>query len=301
MSPFCQDLEEDPNRLPRMRGNWFGCSGTTKAQACHELEIAEIPASFSTVKSFKSPWTKMLPSKKEAPAPKLTPSSLNEICNCHVDKPKAFWIHVWWPGEIGIEYFSTMTRGMCGGVKAKLPAVKHGSDSITLWAVFVSVVNCTNWMELWSRMTTSKFFNSTSDQKLDGWNLTQVGCSSRTMIPNIHLDRKKQANIKLPERASQIPHLHPICGLQQVYARKPTNLKELYKFWQEQSSQIKPELSQTIVRGHQKDLLKVPLVKGQFTKYQCIYLRLNVYFWAPDSWVVFFFFAQSFHLGKRNH
>lgn len=107
---------------------------------------------------------------------------------------------------------------------------------------------------------------------------TQVGCSSRTMIPNIHLDRKKQANIKLPERASQIPHLHPICGLQQVYARKPTNLKELYKFWQEQSSQIKPELSQTIVRGHQKDLLKVPLVKRQFTKYQCIYLRLNVYF-----------------------
>lgn len=122
------------------------------------------------------------------------------------------------------------------------------------------------------------------------------------MIPNIHLDRKKQANTKLPEQASQIPHLHPICGLQQVYAKKPTNLKELYEFWQEECSQIKPELSQTLVHGHQNICLRCHLLRDSLpniTGGRCIYLRLNVYFWAPDSWVVVFFLHNHSTLEKE--
>lgn len=54
MSPICQDPEEDPNSDPQMRGNRLRCSGitqgTTKTEACSELETAETPTSVSTVK-----------------------------------------------------------------------------------------------------------------------------------------------------------------------------------------------------------------------------------------------------------
>ncbi|KAF7646981.1 hypothetical protein LDENG_00179170 [Lucifuga dentata] len=78
LQSLCQGLEEDPNFHPQPRGNLSGWSQAIKEpprnrcarkwKLLERLCLRPQPASFTLL------------SKKEAPAPKLTPSSWTTVC-----------------------------------------------------------------------------------------------------------------------------------------------------------------------------------------------------------------------------
>lgn len=190
-----------------------------------------------------------------------------------------------------------MTRSMFGGAKEKLLNLKiHGTNCQAWWwgDHGVRLVNCTEQIEKWRRRTTSKLSNFTLNQQLDGWNLNKDGRFNRTCDPRyiINLVSKRVTfsfwltvsfwNV-LPKATASIRLKN--CEIHEPELHWPTNLNQLYQFFQEVCSKIQTEWSQKLVDGYKKHVVEVQLDKGHLIKHWgvCIYLSPCEYFSQNNS------------------
>lgn len=138
-------LSSDKRKLVRMfRKN----SGTTEAQASHQLESVVTPASLSIVKQVLRRYvmTRCRPRKK----PLLQNGHLWAWLNFpHVDKPNTFWKNVLWSDETNTELFDHSDKryvwrnnGRAIKSKNRVPAVKYGGGRFIYQF----------WREEWSRI-----------------------------------------------------------------------------------------------------------------------------------------------------
>lgn len=206
--------------------------------------------------------------KKEAPAPKSTPSSSTEICRSpHGQGTCLMKKKMYYQTRPRLSYLTTVTTGVFG-VKVKLPhlpAFKHGGVSIMLWGCAASRTGTLHKLGgILKEENNLQFFNFTSNQQLDHWT---VDGSNSTVIPNTSkqvFEWITQAYTKLLERPSHSPDLNPNENVStmlesRVQLRKQTNLNELYRFCQEEWSNIQPELWQKLVKLKLSSLLRVPV------------------------------------------
>lgn len=114
---------------------------------------------------FPSPWMEEVPTKKEVPVPKSTPSSLLEKgFIVRWDQNWAVWRYVWISTS---EAFSRQSWWCLGAVFAV-------SGTGTLYKVDRIMKNEGYLQVLQLHLK----------QQLEGWNLNTVGSANRTMIPN---------------------------------------------------------------------------------------------------------------------
>lgn len=209
---FFRGLKEDLNCNRQLGGDWLGCSGTGKAQACHELKTPGIPVSLSTV----TQWVlhhHVLGGWHLKNKPLLQNQDLQawlKFAAAHMHKPNAFWRKPLWSDDTKTELFghnnkTYVWRSKREALKPKniVPTVKDSGASKMLWSVAASGSD-TKWYKVDGIMKNWKK-DYLQIQHLKGWILDIFGGSSRTMI-------KRTFGMAFPQRWPPLTLLK-FCGL----------------------------------------------------------------------------------------
>ena len=201
-----------------------------------------------------------------------------KFAKTHLDKTFNHWKKVLWTDETKIEFFSHSERHYVWR-KPKtvfeedlLLTVKHGGGSIMVWGCFAAS-GTGKLAHIEGTMNSNNYRNilrdnvppSVRDLRLwRGWILQQVKDPKHTSKSTQDWLTKKK--LKALEWPGQSPDLNPIEMLwfdpkRALLARKPSKLKELQTFCDEEWAKIFPDRCQRLITDYRKRLVAVIAAK----------------------------------------
>ena len=208
-----------------------------------------------------------------------------KFAKTHLDKTFNHWKNVLWTDQTKIALFSHNERRYVWQKlktafeeKNLLPTVKHGEGSIMVRRCFAAsgtgrrpYIEGTMNLNDYQKILRENASPSVRNLRLGrDWILLQVNDPKHTSKSTQDWSTKKK--LKALEWPSQTPDLNPIEMLwfdpkRALHARKPSNLKELQTFCDEECAKISPDRCQRFITDYRKRLVAIISAKGVPTKY----------------------------------